>query len=355
MALRPALAQLLIAELGLGAIAAGLALIAATDGAAPLIGAIALLALGAVLVLGAVVRFQGRWLYQHAIARARLRRGAARRRGPDAAAGPLSELSGGYVVEAIPGPRQSTLGAVRCGTTWTVALEIAADDLLGDDPPVPLRDLPSLLRIEDVPLAQVRLLTFAAPAPDGGAVPRTAARLCLLSVDTRAAAEALTARGGSRAALAQILRRCVLRAEELLAAHGVTTRPVDPAAMTRALDVCLGALAPDARPQEHWSHVSFGAAQSVSVALGGDAARGLAVADHLLAALPGPLAASAVVVAPSGAGPVTTLVVRGGGPDAAAIARRVRPAAQQGGLRVDELHGRQRDALLLTVPLAASR
>lgn len=356
-------------DLGLGSIAAAVALISATEGLGGVLGAGALIGLGAVLVLVSVIRVQGRWLYQHLIAWRRLRRGARRMRvAPADPAAPapaaLFTLAGGYSIETIPGPRQSSLGAVSCGGTWTVGLEILSDDLLNDDLAVPLRDLPSLLSIEGVPLAHVRLLSFAAPAPtsasDEPELPRSAARVLLLCVDTRAAADALSARGGSMAALAQVLRRCVLRAEEMLATHGLATRPVDAPAMTRLLDASLG-LAPAAagavQPQERWAHVSLGEARSIALALGGDAERGLAVADELLGALPGSIAASALVVAPSTGGPVTTLVLRASTVPAGPvdIAARVEGAARRSGLRVDTLRGRQRDALLLTVPLAVGR
>jgi type VII secretion protein EccE len=360
------MAQLLMVDVGLGAIAAALGLLSATDGIGTLLGAIALVILGAALVLGSVIRIRGRWAYQHLLAWARLRRSGRRMRitptDPAAPApAPLFALTGGYAIETIPGPRQSSLGAVSCGTAWTVALEVMADDLLNDDPGLPLGDLPSLLTIEGVTLAQVRVLTLAAPAHAGqpgepAALPRSAARICLLTLDTRTAADALNARGGSMAALAQILRRCVLRAEEMLASHGLASRPVDAPAMTRLLDASLGlhALAAgDAQPHERWAHVSFGAGQAVSVALGGDASRGLAVADELLATLPGAVTASAVIVSGSSAEPLTTLLVRASTLDAGGtdIAARIEGAAHARGLRVDALRGRQRDALLLTVPL----
>lgn len=360
-------------DIGLGSIAAAVAVISATDGLGGVLGASALIGLGAALVLFSLIRVQGRWLYQHLVAWRRLRRAARRMRAAPAdpaapAPAPLVALTGGYSVETIPGPRQSSLGAVSCGGTWTVGLEILSDDLLNDDLPVPLRDLPSLLSIEGVPLAQVRLLTFAAPASGSAApasgtssaepgLPRSAARVLLLCLDTRSAADALGARGGSMAALAQVLRRCVLRAEEMLATHGLTTRPIDAPSMTRLLDASLG-LAPAAagamRPQERWAHVALGEARSIAVALGGDAEHGLAVADELLGALPGSMAASALVVADSAAGPVTTLVVRASTVPAGPvdIAARVEGAARRSGLRVDTLVGRQRDGLLLTVPLA---
>jgi hypothetical protein len=137
--------------------------------------------------------------------------------------------------------------------------------------------------------------------------------------------------------------------------------------MTRLLESSLGLSglgSAAAAPHEAWAHVRFGDTRTVTVALGGDAGRALAVADTLLGELPATLAASSLVISAASSGPATMLVVRASSPgagtgsgiggvgDVGDAGARMERAARSAGLRVDRLRGRQRDALLLTLPLA---
>ncbi len=181
------------------------------------------------LVLLALVPLSRRWLYQIAVSWV----GMQRRRRRLAARPGLAGLLGEHEVISVPGGSNGVdLGAVRQGTTWCLPLVLGTDGVFNDDAAVPVRLLRELLQIEDVAVSSVRLMTVLAPAqvpPDApsGPVPAPsplAARYCLLTVDTRRAGDAVAARGGSPAAVAQILRRCAVHAEQTFATAGVPVR-----------------------------------------------------------------------------------------------------------------------------------
>ena len=153
-----------------------------------------------------------------------------RRRRRLAARPGLAGLLGEHEVISVPGGSTGAdLGAVRQGTTWCLPLVLGTDGVFNDDAAVPVRLLRELLQIEDVAVSSVRLVTVLAPArvpPDAPSGPAPAlsplaARYCLLTVDTRRAGDAVAARGGTPAAVAQILRRCAVHAEQAFATAGV--------------------------------------------------------------------------------------------------------------------------------------
>ncbi|HEU5266010.1 MAG TPA: hypothetical protein VFU35_04895, partial [Jatrophihabitans sp.] len=210
---RPNRGQLMLLELGGAAALGGLAL----GGAWRIPG----IAVGAVIALLAIVPRHRRWLYQILASWVRYLRRRRRARGGDG----LTGILGDYHVESVPaGTRGGSIGVVRSGTTWSLPLALGLDSVFNDDAPVPINLLTDLLRAEDVRLSSVRLFTLTTPAhvaaraPGGPAAPLTplVARYCLITLDGRRAADAIAARGGTQAAVHQILRRCAVHAEQVL-------------------------------------------------------------------------------------------------------------------------------------------
>ena len=62
--------------------------------------------------------------------------------------------------------RGPEVGAIRDVTTWSVPLALPLTDLFNDDVPIDLDRVATLLTVEDVPLASVRLVTVTAPVPN---------------------------------------------------------------------------------------------------------------------------------------------------------------------------------------------
>lgn len=324
------------------------------------------IAIGVVFAVLALGRLQHRWVH-HLIASwfgMQLRR--RRLRGPG-----VASLSGGYDVVTVPsGSRGIALGAVRDRTTWTVPLELPLLGVLNDDPPVPVEALTGLLTIEDVPLSAVRLLTMTTPAsppPDGPHGPlqplsRLAARYLLLTLDTVLAAEVITDRGGSEAAVHQILRRCVARAEEVFAAAGIPVRHLGEAKLTGIAAHCLGPLQPGAdgsvpAAQEKLRQVTIADTESMTITVEGpDAAAKL---DQLTGLLPVPIVATAVVARPGTARSAdVSLLVRVSGKSwqvRAATGRSLDSGAAALGLTLRRGAGEQVPLLRATTPFGVER
>lgn len=299
---RATLAQPVLVELAGAAGVGGLAL----GGGWRIAGA----AVAGPLLLAALVPIRRRWLYQLLFSGVRLLR---RRRRSTSAAG-LAGLLGDYTVESIPvGSRGGRIGAVRCGTTWSLPLVLDLESVFNDDAPVPLRLLADLLQVEDVPLSSVRLITFVTPAqpaanaPAGPAAPLTplAARYCLITLDTRRAADAIAARGAGTAAVHQILRRCAVHAEQLLATAGLTVRRLDEKAVASLFRAWMGPAAQAAgrrteQTAESWADVRVAGTWSTTFAITGS---GTDVADRvsrLAAVAPAPVVATSLVLRPDG-------------------------------------------------------
>jgi type VII secretion protein EccE len=329
--------------------------------------------LAAVVFLLAVVPIGGRWLYMVGLSWLGLlqrKRSISRGRG-------LSALLGEYGFETVEGRGDTEIGVLRHGDTWTLALEISTDSLVNDDAAVPLADLESMLIIEDVVLADVRLLTTIVPARTrvGGqsadtsiqaaVVARAVARHCLLTVDTHLAAAALAARGGSQAATAQILRRCALRADEVLSQSGATVRTLDQAALSRWVGSCLGPASVDAagpnRGEETWRGVVVGGTRSSTVALSGAASSVGHGLMELAAFLPGAVAVSALVVRRGARGKtVVSAYLRASEPtdsagDVGQLLRALSRAGGSAGLSTVQVGGDQVEVFGLTTPLGGRR
>lgn len=354
---RPGLATLLLLE-----VAVGLSALAWVSVGMPRLAALVCASLA--LVLGAVP-VDGKWLYQ--VLSGRLRRW---RRGADLATRIAhTGIAGEYQIVPVPTGTDATIAAVRVGTSYTIALELAVDDLLTVDAPVPLADLESMLSIENVPMDSIRLMTVCTPqrAPNGVPVragtSRAATRYCLLTFDAQRGADALAARGGSQAAIEQILRRCALRARELLTHSDLTVRSLDDAALLALVRDCLGpaAIGPDVtdRVLELPDGVWVGGTYSTTVACHGQEPQVLGALADAAAYLPGAVSVQTVVLTRRGASDEAALLtllrcsapaVPGGSP-VTALRDCMQDVATSAGIGLAGLLGEQLPALGLTTPL----
>ncbi len=351
-------AQLVLVELAGAAVLGGLA----GSGVWPYLGGAA----AALLAAAALVPVRRRWLYQLAVSWLRLirrRRRTGRRPG-------LAALLGQYSVEAVPGgDHGSEIGVVRSGPVWNLPLVLGLDGVFNDDATVPVRLLAELLQVEDVPLASVRLFTLMTPAqvpahaPAGPGAPLIplAARYCLLTLDTRRAAEAIGDRGGTRAAVQQILRRCAVHAEQLLSTAGLSVRRLDAAGVESLFATWLGpaSVASGRRAEqtvESWSNVRVAGTWSTTFAVSGT---GDDLADRvarLAAAAPTAVAATTLVLEPEqdGRGLRAGVLMRLSSPDTAAredAAQSLGLLAQAYDLTVQPLDGEQGELLRATTPV----
>lgn len=356
MTLRPTVAQLFLLEIAAAVIVGGLAL----GDAYRLAG----IAVGAVLAVLALGRWQRRWLFQVLLSALGLATRRRARRQPG-----LSGVLGSYQVESVPGGgREPTIGAVRSATTWCVPLLLALDDVLNEDAPVPVRVLADLLQVEDVPVASVRLLTLVTPArraPREGAdtaLAQLASRYLLLTVDGTHAADAWAARGGSRAGVHQMLRRCVLHAEELLANAGVGMRRLDEVAVAALFATWLGPAAPSsgrraAQAAEGWTHLTVAGTWSTAFAVTGTGSDVGERVQRLAAAAPTPIAATALLLLPGArpGRPAATWVLRLSAPQPVADAGTALAAlADPLGLLVQPGGGEQAPLLRATMPVGVT-
>lgn len=317
------------------------------------------------LVLVGLLRRQRRWLYQTLASRVRLR---GRKRAQRRFTG-LASLAGPYQVVDVASSGSNPIAVIRAGTTWALPLELRQDSVFNDDAGVPLGGLASLLKIEDVSMASVRLLSVATPAvvpPSAPAGPtpllaRGASRYCILTLDTMLAAGALADRGGSEAAIAQILRRCAMRAQEVLATGRVSLHALDEPAAHRILDSCLGPSVPPQRPAdaatvESATGIRVGGTYSAAVVVGGNAGAALGRLTGLLPYLPGRIAAATLVLLPDRhrGGARSTLLVRVSAPaerSVGGLGVRLRKMLSQAGLRVQRVDGEQAELLRASTPL----
>ena len=317
---RPTQVQLVALEVAAAVVLGGLALHGRW--------AVAGIAVGVVVVLCAALPVEGRWLHQVVLSWFGMRR---RRRRLARSLG-LAGLVGEYAIELVPGGSAGVpIGVIRHGSTWSIPLVLGLDDVFNDDRPIPLALLTELLRAEDIPLSSVRLLTITTPArvPSGapaGPFPpldQLAARYCLLTLDSRSAGDAIAARGGSEAAVAQILRRATVHAEQVLAGAGISTARLDEPGVAGLFTAWLGPVSPATGRRAHqgaesWRDVRVAGTWSTVAAVAG---RGADVADRvarLAAAAPTPIAATTLVLRPVRAGSSSaTMLLRLSAPDTA--------------------------------------
>jgi type VII secretion protein EccE len=350
--------QLVLVELAAAAVLMGLA----GGGGWLIAGIVGAVALGA----AALVPVRRRWLYQLALSWLAL----LRRRRRTATHPGLAGIFGEYRVESVPGGGDgSRIGVVRSGTTWCLPLVVGLDGVFNDDAPVPVDLLARLLSVEDVPLSSVRLITLTAPAqlpayaPAGPVPPATplAARYCLLTVDSRRAADAIAARGGTEAAVHQILRRCAVHAERAFSAAGLSVRRLDEAAVEVLFATWMGPATPASgrrppRSAESWRDVRVAGTWSTIFALSGGGSDVTDRVARLAAAAPTPVVATALLIQPARGGSEVeaTLLMRLSGPDSVSEAGAVdwlSRIAQAFGLIVQRLDGEQGPLLRATTPL----
>lgn len=357
---RLSLAQLVLVEIAAAAVVCGLA---AKHGW-PVIG----IAIGGVFVLLGLIPAQRRWLYQVLSSRVRL---TARRRGQRRFTG-LASLAGPYRVLDVAPSGSTPVAVIQAGLTWALPLELRQDSVFNDDVAVPLDGFTSLLTIEDVNLASVRLLNIVTPAVVPASaptvptplLPRGATRYCVLTLDTILAAGALADRGGSDAAIAQILRRCAMRAEEVLGSTRLRVQPLDEPAAHRVLDNCLGPAARSAdagaaATVESGGGIRVGGTYSATVAVGGSATTALGKLAEIAPYLPGRVAATTLVLTPDRhrGGAAANLLVRVSEPVEGKrdnLGSRLRKVLGDAGLTVQRLDGEQGELLRATTPLGLS-
>jgi type VII secretion protein EccE len=355
---RPTKAQLVLLELAGAAAAGGLAI----GGVWKYAG----IGVGGVVALLAIVPLNRRWLYQVASSWIRF----ARRRRRTRRGASLRDLLGDYQVESVPaGTRGSSIGVVRSGTTWSLPLALGLDSVFNDDAPVPVNLLADLLRVEDVRLSSVRLFTLTTPAhavaraPSGPGAPLTplVARYCLITLDGRRAADAIAARGGTEAAVHQILRRCAVHAEQVLSTAGLTVRRLDQNAVASLFATWLGPASEEDRATrrataERWRDVRVAGTWSTIFAVTGS---GDDIADRvfrLTAAAPTPVAATSLVLRPEDTGEdVTgTILVRLSAPLSASYddtAHSLGLLARAFDLEMQRVDGEQGELLRATTPM----
>jgi type VII secretion protein EccE len=349
--------QLVLVELATAAVLGGLA-----GGGWLIVGVIGAVGFAAL----AAVPLRSRWLYQIALAwfaLLRRRRRAARRAG-------LAGILGDYQVESVPAGRDgSRLGVVRSGTTWCLPLVLRLDGVFNDDAPVPVDLLVGLLQVEDVALSSVRLVTLTAPAqlpahaPPGPVAPVTplAARYCLLTLDTRRAGAAVASRGGTQAAVHQILRRCAVHAERVLSPAGLSVRRLDEAAVAALFATWMGPATPFAGPGapktvESWRDIRVVGTRSTVFAVSG---AGADVADRvarLAATAPTPVVATTLLFQHAGdrREVAASVLMRLSGPDTGAEAGAIdwlSRIARAFGLVLQRLDGEQGPLLRATTPV----
>lgn len=324
------------------------------------------IAVGAVALAAAVIPLHRRWLYQILgswLGLIRRRRAAARRPG-------FAGLLGDYHVESVAGGRRgSDLGVIRSGTTWSLPLVLGLEGVFNDDAAVPVDLLAGLLRIEEVPLSSVRLVTVTTPAhavaqaPSGPAAPMTqlAARYCLLTLDTRLAAEPIGARGGTQAAIHQILRRCAVHTEQVLSTAGVTVRRLDENAVAGLFATFMGPSAPPSgrrgqHTAETWGDVRVGGTWSTVFAVTGSGPDVTSRVLRLAAAAPTPVVTTSLMLQPTArsARVEATMLVRISAPDSSPpqdAFRSLALLARAYDLVMQRLDGEQGQLLRATTPL----
>lgn len=349
----PSRTQLVLAEIAAGAALTAFALRGVWSYVGGTVAAVALLL--AVVPVGrrGLYGVVGSWFGM------RSRRPSRRR----AAEGP-----GAWSVTVPSAGRGPEVGAIRDVTTWSVPLALPLTDLFNDDVPIDLDRVATLLTVEDVPLASVRLVTVTAPvrlaasAPAGPVEPvaRSAARYLVLSLDTSAAADVIAERGGS-AAIHQILRRCVLRAEEVLTANGVKVVRLPETAVALESARCLnpGAATVDGGlglARETLGDVRFPDGLAVTYSLEGDGV--LDRLDRVAQSLPVPLVATSVVLehGPRREAPRCTVLLRlTGPPDVVRRGEEQLTAMTRAlGVRADRVVGEQLPLLRATTLLGTT-
>jgi hypothetical protein len=222
-----------------------------------------------------------------------------------------------------------------------------------------------------VPLGSVRLVTvltpaIAAPGAPSSPVappPRSAARYCLLTLDLATAAAAVAARGGTQAAIAQILRRSALVAEQVLAANGLAVRRLDETAVAALFPVLLGPAEPGPGGSlpptvEKWREIRVAGTWSVSYAV---AASDDGVLDRLAmvtAGLPAPVVVTSLVLSPAARGGANVLILLrmtgpGSGP-APELGAELERRARELDLVLQRLDGEHGALLTATTPVGVA-
>lgn len=279
---------------------------------------------------------------------------------------------GGEVFRVVTVPsagRGAEVGAIQGERTWSVPLELPLGSVVNADAPIDLDRMATLLRVEGVPLANVRVVTVvwpAMPAAEGlvGSTPRPvqrASRHLVLTLDTAHAADVIVERGGPPA-IHQILRRCVLRAEEVLHASGVEVTRLSERAVAAAAAGAVGrtATGPDVSllaTGESMGRLDLadGAAHTFVVS-GPDVLLRL---GDLAQQVPAPVVATSVVLEHDEAGRVphlTVLLRVSGAPEVVANANDpLAAAAAAMGLRVSPVLGAQLPLFQATTLLGVAR
>jgi type VII secretion protein EccE len=352
----PTRAQLVLLELAAAAVVGGLAARGAWLAAG--------MATGALAAALALVPVRRRWLFQ--LVGSWLRLTVRRLRGQQA-------LVDFRVVTVPAGASLPTdTAAIRAGTTWSVPLEVLGGGVFDRDLGEAVALLTRLLRVEDVPLASARVLSVttagARPAygTGGQLVPGAgvATRYCVLTLDAARATDAVVARGGTEAAVHNILRRCVLRAEQTLTASGVAVRRLDSAQLTALLHAFVlpetpaGSAPPSV--QESWSDIRVAGTWSMTYLVSGAGPDLITRLAQLSGSLGLPAVTTALLVAPGprgDAGAEVRILLRLSGVEGTvdpAAGARIAVYARSLGLTLHRLDGEQATLLRATTPLGVA-
>lgn len=218
------------------------------------------------LVILLSVPVNGRALW--ATVRARRRYGARRKavvRTPDLPAGliPLGQWLPHLQIIQTRSAAGGEIGVVADGTSWSALLELTSDDILIVDrgAELNLESLGQLTQQDDVVFAGIQVSTLTVPAPTramltpdspvmasypeilGAAVTPPAVRRTwiALRLDPRLCLEAVHRRGNGLDGVLATLRFGLHRSQAVLKRQGVSTRALDPLAISEVLALTSGA------------------------------------------------------------------------------------------------------------------
>jgi type VII secretion protein EccE len=201
--------------------------------------------LGGALLAVTAVRVRGRWLDEWVGAYLRFRRRRSRRRARPPA-GPLDDVAPRLEVRTHTDRSGTVVGLVTDGTSWTVVLRV-------EPPPSSFPDLldrlAGTLDHPDVRVAEVQLVSWAVPTPDG----EGAWRVYWVAVRFAPGSDpaAVAARGGGETGAVRATAVAALRLATSLRQAGGTVRVLGGEELRAEVSTSLGA-EPGSAVRERW-------------------------------------------------------------------------------------------------------